>query len=139
MNHGTHNTIVNFIWNIADDVLRDIYARGKYRDVILPMTVLRRLDILLEHSKEDLLKSKQFLEQLNQPLDKALRSTSGCPFYNTSPFTMQGLLKSRSKIQINFENYLDGFSPNVQSIIEKFKFRNQIETLVESNRLYLLI
>src|SRR5436309_3225299 len=105
MNHITHNTIVNFIWNIADDVLRDVYARGKYRDVILPMTVLRRLDILLEHSKEDILKSKQFLEQLNQPLDKALKWTSGYTFYNTSLFTMQSLLVSRSKIQKNFENY----------------------------------
>jgi type I restriction enzyme M protein len=139
MNHITHNSIISFIWRIADEVLRDVYARGKYRDVILPMTVLRRLDILLEHSKEDVLKSKQFLDELNHPLDKALRSASGYPFYNTSPFTMKGLLVSRSKIQKNFESYLAGFSENVLTIIEKFKFRNQIETLVESNRLYLLI
>lgn len=139
MNHATHNAIVNFIWNIADDVLRDVYARGKYRDVILPMTVLRRLDILLEPTKEDVLKSQQFLAQLNLPSDIALRDASGYPFYNTSLFTMRGLLETRSKIHKNFEIYLNGFSKNVQTIIEKFKFRNQIETLVESNRLYLLI
>ena len=139
MNHSTHNAIINFIWSIADDVLRDVYARGKYRDVILPMTVLRRLDILLEPFKEDMLKSQQFLEEIKKPSELALQNASGYVFYNTSPFTMRDLLQNRSKIRKNFEIYLDGFSPNVQTIIDKFKFRNQIATLTESDRLYLLI
>lgn len=140
MNQVTHNAIVNFIWNIADDVLRDVYVRGKYRDVILPMTVLRRLDCLLEPTKEKVLETKQFLDdnrifEQRSPLSKA----SGYVFYNTSRFTLRSLLDEPSQIRANFENYLDGFSDNVKQIIEKFKLRNQIQTLVESNRLYALI
>jgi type I restriction enzyme M protein len=140
MNHATHHAIVGFIWNIADDVLRDVYVRGKYRDVILPMTVIRRLDCLLEPTKEEVLKRHKFLEE-NKIHNQApqLTKASKFPFYNTSRFTLRRLLDEPSQIRANFENYLNGFTENVQEIIAKFRFRNQLETLEESNRLYGLI
>lgn len=134
--------ITNFIWGIADDVLRDIYVRGKYRDVILPMTVIRRLDAVLEHTKQDVIDRKNKLDAagiVNQ--DAALKDASGQAFYNTSPFTLRDL-QSRARIQqlkVDFEAYLDGFSPNIQEILDKFKFRNQIPTLVEADILGALI
>lgn len=130
------HSIANFIWSIADDVLRDVYVRGKYRDVILPMTVIRRLDALLEPTKEAVLKMKQNLDGAgiaNQ--DAALCQASGQAFYNTSAFTLRDL-RSRSKqqqLRSDFEAYLDGFSKNVQEILDKFKFRNQILTLIEAD------
>ncbi|MCB2188754.1 MAG: type I restriction-modification system subunit M [Deltaproteobacteria bacterium] len=142
MNYVTHNLITNFIWNIADDVLRDVYVRGKYRDVILPMTVIRRLDALLEPSKEKVLGMKKQLDQVgiaNQ--HAALCQASGEAFYNVSPFTLRDL-KNRAKLQqlkADFEAYLDGFSANVQEILDKFKFRNQIPTLIEADILGHLI
>ena len=134
--------IANFIWGIADDVLRDVYVRGKYRDVILPMTVVRRLDAVLEPTKQAVLAMKANLDKVgivNQ--DAALRQASGQAFYNSSPFTLRDL-KSRAKqqqLKADFEAYLDGFSPNVQEILEKFKFRNQIPTLLEADALGFLI
>ncbi|MFC1591229.1 N-6 DNA methylase [Thermodesulfobacteriota bacterium] len=142
MNPVIHNAIVNFIWGIADDFLRDIYSRGKYRDVILPMTVIRRLDALLEPTKDAVLAMKKQLDTArisNQ--HAALCQASGHAFYNTSPFTLRDL-RARAKqqqLKADFEAYLDGFSPNVQEILEKFKFRNQIPTLVESDILGHLI
>ena len=142
MNQAQHNTIANFIWGIADDVLRDIYVRGKYRDVILPMTVIRRLDAVLESTKQAVLDMKKNLDKsgiANQ--DVALRQASGQAFYNTSPFTLRDL-KARAKqqqLKVDFEAYLDGFSPNAQEILEKFKFRNQIPTLIEADALGFLI
>jgi len=136
MNHTQHSAIANFIWGIADDVLRDVYVRGKYRDVILPMTVIRRLDALLEPTKQNVLDMKKRLDAAgitNQ--DAALRQAAGQSFYNSSPFLLRDL-RSRAKAQqlkADFEAYLDGFSPNVQEILEKFKFRNQIPTLVDAD------
>src|SRR5690606_400793 len=121
---------------IADDVLRDVYVRGKYRDVILPMTVIRRLDAVLEPTKEQVLAMKKQLDDaaiVNQ--DAALRQAAGQAFYNASPFTLRDL-RARSRahqLRADFEAYLDGFSPNVQEILDKFKFRNQIPTLVEAD------
>jgi type I restriction enzyme M protein len=136
MDNGQLNWIVGFIWGIADDVLRDVYVRGKYRDVILPMTVIRRLDAVLEPTKEGVLK-------LNQQLDEAgiankhaaLCQEAKNAFYNVSPFTLRDL-RARARqhqLKADFEAYLDGFSPNVQEILDKFKFRNQIPTLVEAD------
>lgn len=142
MENGQLNWIANFIWGIADDVLRDYYVRGKYRDIILPMTVIRRLDAVLEPTKQDVLHWRQKLDDAritNQ--DAALRQTAGHSFYNTSRFKLRDL-KSRAKqqqLRADFESYLDGFSPNVQEILEKFKFRNQIPTLIESDLLGHLI
>ena len=139
MNHITHNAIVSFIWNIADDVLRDVYVRGKYRDVILPMTVLRRLDCLLEQTKDAALERDRFLEQAKIKDKSSLSKVTGYKFWNTSKFTMRRLLDEPKLVRANFQNYLDGFSENVQEIIAKFKLTNQLQTLHESNRLYPLV
>lgn len=142
MDNRFHNQIVSFIWGIADDCLRDVYVRGKYRDVILPMTVIRRLDAVLEPTKESVLEMKKRLDEagvVNQT--DALCNTAGQAFCNTSPFTLRDL-KSRAKqqhLKADFIAYLDGFSPNVQEILEKFKFRNQIDTMVEADILGAII
>lgn len=136
MDRGTYSKIVNFIWNIADDILRDVYKRGKYRDVILPMTVIRRLDAQLEPTKQTVLETKKLLDEggiTNQK--QALCSAAGEAFYNASQFTLSSL-KNRAKTQqlrADFEDYLNGFSDNVQEIIDKFKFRDQIPTLVDAD------
>lgn len=138
----TYNQIVNFIWGIADDCLRDVYVRGKYREVILPMTVIRRLDAVLEPTKEAVLNMKKNLDDakvVNQTA--ALCSVAGQAFCNSSPFMLKDL-KSRAKqqqLKADFIAYLDGFSPNVQEILEKFKFRNQIDTMIEANILGAII
>ncbi|CAG1005002.1 partial putative type I restriction enzymeP M protein, partial [Anaerolineae bacterium] len=134
--------IANFLWGIADDVLRDLYVRGKYRDVILPMTVLRRLDAVLEPAKKAVLDMKASLDKAgvtNQ--DMALRQASGQAFYNTSKFTLRDLRSraSQQTLRADFEAYLDGFSPNVQEILENFEFRNQIPRLSKADALSLLI
>lgn len=135
-------SIVNFIWGIADDVLRDVYVRGKYRDVILPMTVIRRLDVLLEPTKKSVLEMKERLDAMKLvQQESALCKTAGQAFYNVSPFTLSDL-RNRSnpqQLKADFEAYLDGFSSNIQEILNKFKFRNQIATLVESDSLAFLI
>lgn len=134
--------IVNFIWGIADDVLRDIYVRGKYRDVILPMTVLRRLDAVLEPTKQSILEMKKALDKAgiaNQ--DAALRQAAGQAFYNTSQFTLRDMRSraNQQQLKADFEAYLDGFSPNVQQILENFEFRNQIPRLSKADVLGALI
>jgi len=134
--------IANFIWGIADDVLRDLYVRGKYRDVVLPMTVLRRLDAVLEPTQQAVLDMKASLDKnkiTNQ--DQALRQSAGQAFYNTSKFVLRDLRARASQPQLkaDFEAYLDGFSPNVQDILEKFEFRNQIPRLSKADALGTLI
>ena len=136
------NWIASIIWGIADDVLRDLYVRGKYRDVILPMTVLRRLDSLLEPSQPAVLEMKTSLDKakiIHQ--DQALRRAAGQAFYNTSKFTLRDLKAraSQQQLKADFEVYLDGFSPNVQDILEKFEFRNQIPRLSKADALGTLI
>ena len=134
--------ISDFIWNIADDRLRDVYVRGKYRDVILPFTVLRRLDAVLEATKDAVLERKKLLDThkvLEQ--DGALRMAAGQAFYNVSEFTLTRLKASAAgqRLRDDFIAYLDGFSPNVQEILTKFSFRNQIQKLVDSHVLGYLI
>ena len=130
-----HNRLVSFIWSVADDCLRDVYVRGKYRDVILPMTVIRRLDSVLEPTKKQVLETKKMLDEngvLNQGV--ALSGIAGQSFYNTSEFTLKELLNSTSNqnMRKNFESYLDGFSDNVKEILQKFKFHTQITTMSEA-------
>ncbi len=136
------NWITNFIWGIADDTLRDVFVRGKYRDVILPMTVLRRLDAVLEPTVDAVREMKAALdrEQITNQ-DDALRSAAGQAFYNTSPFLLRDLKsrKTRQTLKDDFMAYLDGFSPNVQDILKNFEFRNQIPRLSESDGLGQLI
>jgi type I restriction enzyme M protein len=142
MSNGDPNWISNFIWGIADDVLRDLYVRGKYRDVILPMTVLRRLDALLEPTQQAVLDMKASLDKAGiVHQDAALRQASGQAFYNTSKFTLRDLRAraSQQQLKADFEAYLAGFSPNVQDILEKFEFRNQIPRLSKADALGTLI
>ena len=134
--------ISSFIWGIADDVLRDVYVRGKYRDVILPMTVIRRLDAMLEPTKDEVLRMKAQMDDAgitNQ--DRALRQASGEAFYNTSPFRLRDLTSRgrQQQLRAGFEAYLDGFSPNVQEVLEKFTFRNQVPTLLDTGALGFLL
>ncbi len=142
MNGSQHSSIVSFIWGIADDVLRDVYVRGKYRDAILPMVVIRRLDAVLEPKKAAVLAQKKLLDDAgitNQ--DAALRQAAGQAFYNASPYTLRDLraIGKAQQLTANFHAYLDGFSPNVQEILDKFAFRNQIPKLVEADILGSLI
>ena len=134
--------VADFIWNIADDRLRDVYVRGKYRDVILPFTVLRRLDAVLEATKPAVLERKRFLDahQIAEQ-DGALRMAAGQAFYNVSEFTLAKLRSSGQgqRLRDDFIAYLDGFSPNVQEILTKFNFRNQIQKLVDAHVLGFLI
>lgn len=142
MEQSQLNWITNFIWGIADDVLRDVYVRGKYRDVILPMVVLRRLDAVLEPTKQAVLEQKARLDKAKiTSQDAALRAASKQAFYNTSAFTLRDL-KARAKTQqlrADFEAYLDGFSPNVQDILNAFEFRNQVPRLSKADALGTII
>jgi type I restriction enzyme M protein len=142
MDQATHNKIVSFIWGIADDVLRDLFRRGKYPDVILPMCVLRRMDAVLEPTKKAVLETKEMLDKAGiTEQTAAVCSAAGQAFYNTSKFTLRDL-KSRGNQQLllaDFEDYLNGFSPNVQDILENFKFRNQLSTLSKADALGTLI
>jgi type I restriction enzyme M protein len=140
MNQSQHNNKVNFIWSIADDVLRGIYTKGKYRDLILPFTVLRRLDALLEPSNEKVVEMHNKLNAMkidNQA--PQLRKVSGYVFYNTSKYTFKKLLNEPSNIRQNLETYLDGFSSDVQDIISKFQVRNQLTKMEEGNITFPLI
>ena len=134
--------IASFIWGIADDVLRDLYQRGKYRDVILPFIVLRRLDAVLEPSKQKVMDLKKVLDDAGIiEQDQALRQEAGQAFWNTSPFTMRELRgrSSQARLQQDFLAYLDGFSPNVQRIIDNFEVRQQIPKLTKADALGALI
>ena len=134
--------IGNFIWGIADDVLRDHYVRGKYRDVILPMTVIRRLDAVLEPTKAAVLAMKERMDEAgvaNQ--EGALCQASGEAFWNASPWRLRDLLSRprRQQLASDFRTYLEGFSPNVQEVLDKFDFDNHIPKLVEAGLLGPLI
>ena len=142
MSDGRLDWIANYIWGIADDVLRDLYVRGKYRDVILPMTVLRRLDAVLEDTKPAVLAMRARLDAAGVVAqDGPLRAEAGHDFYNTSPFTMRDLKAraSQQRLRADFEAYLDGFSPNVQDILDHFEFRHQIPRLSKADALGTLI
>ncbi|TVQ04765.1 MAG: SAM-dependent DNA methyltransferase [Planctomycetaceae bacterium] len=142
MDQATHNKIVSFIWGIADDVLRDLFKRGKYPDVILPMCVIRRMDAVLESTKSEVLLTKNLLDEAGITEQRAaLCDAAGQAFYNTSKFTLRDLTSRSNQQQLlaDFEDYLDGFSPNVQDILENFKFRNQLPTLSRSDSLGTLI
>ena len=134
--------ITNYIWGIADDVLRDLYSRGKYRDIILPMTVLRRLDSVLEDTKQEVLDTKELLDKAGVvEQDAALRTAADQAFYNTSKFTLRDLRAraNRQQLTADFTAYLDGFPGNVQDILDNFEFRNQIPKLSKADALGTLI
>lgn len=132
MDHASRNKLVSFIWAIADDYLRDVYVRGKYRDVILPMVVLRRLDTLLEPSKGKVLEQVEFQKTQMKAAeldDYPLTQASGYVFYNTSKWTLKQLydtaINNQQILLANVEEYLNGFSENVKEIIGKFKLKEQ--------------
>src|SRR5436305_8955414 len=142
MDPSTHTAIAHFIWGIADDVLRDLYVRGKYRDVILPMTVLRRFDAVLEPTKQAVLEMKRFLDEKKiVDQDGPLRDAAGQAVYNTSKFTLRALRSrtSQQQLRLDFEAYLDGFSPNVQELPDAFEFRNPIPRLSKADAIGSLI
>ena len=140
MDTTVHNKLVSFIWSIADDCLRDVYVRGKYRDVILPMVVLRRIDTLLEPKKSAVMEEVKFQQEelkLTEFDARGLQDASGYIFYNTSKWTLQNLYNtatnSQQMLQANFDDYLNGFSSNVKEIIDRFKLRSQIRHMADKD------
>ena len=138
MNQSQYNQLFSFIWNIATDVLVYAFEKGEYKKIIMPMMVLRRIDVLLEPTKEVLLARKKMLDDNNiQNQDPILYQATGYPFYNTSKFTMK-TLKSETdplRLKMNFTDYLNGFSKDVQDIIDKFHLRQMVDNLTEAERL----
>ena len=138
MNQQQYNQLFSFIWNIATDVLVYAFEKGEYKKIIMPMMVLRRIDVLLEPTKEALLAQKKMLDDNNfSNQDPILFNITGYPFYNTSLFTMK-TMKSETdpaRLKINFINYLDGFSRDVQDILDKFHLRQMVDNLTEAERL----
>lgn len=140
MNTAAHNKLVSFIWSIADDCLRDVYVRGKYRDVILPMVVLRRLDALLEATKDEVMEEVRFQREeagFTELDESGLREASGYVFYNTSEWTLHRLKETatnnRQRLETEFTAYLNGFSKNVKEIIDKFKLRDQVKHMANKD------
>ena len=143
MNQTTYNTLKNFVWGIANECLVDVYDVGDYRKVILPMLVIRRFDAILEPFHDKIIEQKKIFDSKKIEINivPAMETITGQNFVNTSPFTLKDLKSrtDRQNLERDFKNYLDGFSDNVQKIIEKFHFREQIPRLVNQDRLGLLI
>ena len=133
-----HSQIVSFIWGVAD-LIRDTFKRGKYQDVILPLTVLRRLDCVLAPTKRKVLEVQaRFKGKLDNP-DRQLQRASGFAFYNTSRYDFEKLLADAPHIAQNLRNYIAGFSPNMREVLEKFEFDNTISKLDEAGLLFLVV
>lgn len=139
MNQSQYNQLFSFIWNIATDVLVYAFEKGEYKKIIMPMMVLRRIDVLLEPTKDALLTMKQKLDESNiQNQDPILYNVTGYPFFNTSKFTMK-TLKSETdplRLKMNFTDYLNGFSKDVQDIIDKFHLRQMVDNLTEQENVW---
>ncbi len=131
-----HNEIVSFLWGVAD-LIRDTFKRGKYQDVILPLTVLRRLDCVLEPKKEKVLARLSELRGTGlEDLGPQLRRTAGFAFYNTSRYDFEKLLGDAPHLSKNLRNYIAGFSLNMREVLEKFDFDNTISKLDEAGLLF---
>ena len=142
MEQAQYSKLFSFLWNIANDVLVHAFEKGKYKDIIMPMLVLRRIDVLLEPTKDKVLERKAQLDKFgvtNQ--DQTLCMASGFPFYNTSKFTLKSLTNETDpqRLKLNFIDYINGYSNDVLEIIEKFHLRQQIDNLTETERLGTLI
>ena len=132
----THSEIVAFLWGVAD-LIRDTFKRGKYQDVILPLTVLRRLDCVLAPTKDRVLRRKEELRGKGlQDLDAQLRRASGFAFYNTSRYDFDKLRADAPQLAANLRNYIAGFSPNMREVLERFDFDNTITKLNEAGLLF---
>lgn len=129
-----YNKLVSFIWSVADDCLRDVYVRGKYRDVIIPMTIIRRFDCIIEPEKQNILKVKEQAEKHGWDITKTLDTAIDLPFYNISKFNLKDLKHetNRQNLRKNFEEYLNGFSENVKEILDKFDFNTQIKKMTDA-------
>ena len=133
-----HSQIASFIWGVAD-LIRDTFKRGKYQDVILPLTVLRRLDCVLSPTKPKVLEVQARFRGKLENLDPLLRRASGFAFYNTSRYDFEKLLADAPHIAQNLRNYIAGFSPNMREVLEKFDFDNTISKLDEAGLLFLVM
>ena len=129
---------INFIWSVAE-LIRDAFKRSKYQDVILPFTLLRRIDCVLEPTKENVLKRQRELKRKLKDLDPQLRLAAGFAFYNTSPFTFERLLADAPNLAANLRKYISGFSDNMREVIEKFDFYSTIAKLEEAGLLFLVM
>ena len=144
MNQSQYTQLFSFLWNIANDVLVQAFEKGKYKEIIMPMLVLRRLDILLEPTKEQVLERKALFEQQNLPeasRNELLKSITRLPYFNVSPYTMKSLRGEPNSARLlqNFRAYLNGFSDDVQDIIGKFDLMHHAEKLNEVGRLGAII
>lgn len=145
MNQDVHNKLIAFIWSIADSCLRDVYVRGKYRDVILPMVVLRRLDTLLEPTKDDVIKELQTQKDIGLTEDdKApLEEAAGYAFYNRSHWTLTKLYQNANNnpqiLLQNFQEYFNGFSDNVQEILKRFDLMSKVAHMTSKNVLLFVL
>lgn len=142
MNQAQYSKLFSFLWNIANDVLVHAFEKGKYKDIIMPMLVLRRIDVLLEPTKDKVLERKEQLDKFgvtNQ--DQALCMVTGFPFFNHSKFTLKTLINETDpqRLRMNFIDYINGYSEDVLEIIDKFHLRQQIDNLTETGRLGSLI
>ncbi len=138
MDTKQYNSLFSFIWNIANDVLVHAFEKGDYKKIILPFMVLRRIDVLLEPTKSAVLQKKEFCDSHNLvDYTPFLTQVTGYPFYNTSAFTMKTLKNEidPQRLKMNIIEYFNGFSMDVQDIIEKFKLRQQVDNLTEAGRL----
>ena len=133
-----HSQIVSFIWGVAD-LIRDTFKRGKYQDVILPLTVLRRLDCVLAPTKRKVLAVQARFKGKLDNLDPQLRRASGFAFYNTSRYDFEKLLADAPQVAQNLRHYIAGFSPNMREVLEKFEFDNTISKLDESGLLFQVV
>jgi type I restriction enzyme M protein len=131
-----HGDIVSFLWGIAD-LIRDTFKRGKYQDIILPLTVLRRLDCVLRPTKEKVLaKQAELRGRKLENLEPQLRKASGFAFYNTSPYDFDKLLGDAPHLAANLRNHIAAFSPNMREVLERFDFDNTISKLDEAGLLF---
>jgi len=130
-----HSEIVSFIWGVAD-LIRDTFRRGKYQDVILPLTVLRRIDCVLTPTKEKVLKINAKFSGKLENLEPQLRKASGFSFYNTSRYDFEKLLQDAPNLAANLRNYINGFSTNMREVLEKFDFNNTIDRLDQTGLLF---
>ena len=129
-----YNKLISFIWSVADDCLRDVYVRGKYRDVIIPMTIIRRFDAIIEPHKSKVLEYKKMAEDNKLDIEETLNTMVELPFYNTSNFNLKDLRHetNRQNLKKNFEEYLNGFSDNIKEILEKFDFSSQLKKMTNA-------
>ena len=138
MKKTQYNQLFSFIWNIANDVLVHVFEKGDYKKIILPFMVLRRIDVLLEPTKDAVLAKKKFCDAHKlTDYTPFLTQVTGFPFYNTSAFTMKTLKNEidPQRLKMNMIEYFNGFSQDVQDIIDKFKLRQQVDNLTEAGRL----